>query len=86
MTETECHDADEQATRALLAKHRYDPDAVPCGSTYRPLTSTYRNSAGVLLRSHVCELDGVPIDGHEGSDLDPGSTSCIHCDYEGSNP
>lgn len=84
--EDECADADEHLVRALLAKHGYDPDAMPCGTTYRPATSTYRNIQGVLLRSYVCELEGVQIDGHEGSDLDPGSTACIHCDYEGPNP
>jgi hypothetical protein len=41
---------------------------------------------GTMLRSHVCELDGILIDGHEGSDLDYTSTSCIHCDYEGDHP
>jgi len=39
-----------------------------------------------MLRNWVCELDGIEIDGHEGSDLDPVSTACIHCPYEGPNP
>jgi hypothetical protein len=38
------------------------------------------------MRNRVCELDGIEVDGHEGSDLDPNSTSCIHCNYQGSRP
>ena len=79
---------------AALQRHGYDPDALPCGATYtRSPTRTWPLTGmadeyppGTMLRSHVCELDGILIDGHEGSDLDPGSTSCIHCDYEGDHP
>jgi hypothetical protein len=70
--------------RAALARHGYDPDLPARGVSGPP--GTIRGANGVLLRNHVCELDGIEIDGHEGSDLDPGSTSCIHCDYEGPNP
>jgi hypothetical protein len=54
MSGDECSEADEEAIRALLTAHGFDPDR-------RPL---------------VCELEGVPIDGHE----DPDRTgACIHC-------
>jgi hypothetical protein len=51
-SDDECYAADENAIRALLVRHGYDPDR-------RPL---------------VCELDGVPVGGHE----DRGGV-CIHC-------
>ncbi|MCW2938476.1 MAG: hypothetical protein JWN00_1461 [Actinomycetia bacterium] len=70
--------------RAALTRHGYDPDLPPCGIGGPP--GTIEGARGVLLRNRVCALDGIEIDGHEGSDLDPGSTSCIHCDYEGPNP
>jgi len=80
--------------RDALIRHGYDGDALPCGTTYDPPTrtwpyETWRGDRKVVLgvlRSHVCELDGIEVDGHEGSDLDPGSTACIHCDHEGPNP
>lgn len=91
--EDECADADEQLVRALLARHGYDPDLPPRGVTGPPgmvINGHGRDETGRMvpmkLRNRVCELEGVLIDGHEGSDLDPGSTSCIHCDYEGPNP
>lgn len=70
--------------REALVRHGYDPDLPPRGVSGPP--GTIEGAHGVLLRNRVCELDGVEIDGHEGSDLDPGSTSCIHCPYEGPNP
>lgn len=72
--------------RAALERHGFDSHAWPCGTQYSPVTSTYRNINGELLRSHVCELEGIEIEGHETSEWDPGSSSCIHCDYEGPNP
>lgn len=76
--------ADEQVVRVLLARNGYDPDLPPRGVSGPP--GVIEGAGGVLLRNRVCVLEGVLIDGHEGSDLDPGSTSCIHCDYEGPNP
>lgn len=68
-----------------LARHGYNPDAVPCGLSARPgREGETWMSAGqhqVLLRYRVCVLDGVLIDGHEASDLDPGG-GCIHCGKE----
>jgi hypothetical protein len=71
--------------RAALARHGYDPDLPPRGVTGPPDEVT-NGAHGIRLRNRVCELDGIEIDGHAGSDLDPGSTSCIHCPYEGPNP
>ena len=74
--------------REALIRHGYDADALACGTTYRPPTRTWpltveldKYLPGTMLRSHVCMLDGVLIDGHEGSDLDPGG-GCIHCRRE----
>ena len=75
--------------REALRRHGYDPDALPCGAIYTPLWPLADSYLpGTMLRSHVCELDGILIDGHGGSDLYLGyaSTSCIHCDYEGDHP
>lgn len=73
--------------REALTRHGYDADLPSRGVSGPPGTITVRGDDGDLrLRNRVCVLDGVEIDGHEGSDLDPGSTSCIHCDYEGPNP
>lgn len=69
--------------RTALIRHGYDPDLPPRGIAGPPGTI---KGAVELLRNHVCVLDGLEIDGHEGDDLDPGSTRCIHCDYEGPNP
>lgn len=68
-----------------MQRHGYDTDLSPRGVTGPP-GCFWVGRDGIRLRNRVCELDGVEIDGHEGSDLDPGSTSCIHCDYEGPNP
>ena len=69
---------DEQ--RAALIRHGYDPDARPSGVSGRN-TGSWRGWNDVLLRNRVCYLDGIPIDPHEASDLDPGG-GCIHCGKE----
>ncbi len=72
-----------QAERdAALRDAGYDPALPVLGIAGPP---------GVVLavvpsRYHVCQLDGVEIDGHERSDLDIASTACLHCQFEGSNP
>ena len=71
--------------RAAMIRHGYNPDLRPRGVTGPP-EQVIHGWKGESLRNYVCELDGVEIDGHEGSDLDPSSTMCIHCDFEGSNP
>lgn len=79
---------------AALERHGYDPTLPPRGVSGPPGRidglDNYRAADGtrvsVPLRNRVCELDGIEIDGHAGSDLDPGSTMCIHCPYEGPNP
>lgn len=84
----------EQVQREALIRHGYNPDALPCGvssktgstETWQGVTSSAADVYNVTLRYRVCELDGIVIDGHEASDLDPASTSCIHCSYEGPNP
>ena len=70
--------------REALARHGYNPDLPPRGVSGPPEAFTGAN--GIPLRNHICELDGVEIDGHGGTDLDAGSTSCIYCDYLGRNP
>lgn len=69
MSGDECADADEETTRALLARHGYDPDLPARGVTGPP--GEFRG-----LRNHVCELDGVAIDGHSDPDR---SGLCIYC-------
>ena len=71
--------------REALTRHGYDPDLPARGVTGQPEQVTV-GAYGIRLRNRVCTLDGIEIDGHEGSDLDPNSTCCIHCDYEGPNP
>jgi hypothetical protein len=78
---------------AALERHGYDPRLPPRGIAGPPgeiRGGVFGDVDGrpvyMPLRNRVCELDGVRVDGHEGSDLDPGSTSCLHCDYEGPNP
>ena len=71
--------------RAALVRHGYDSDLPPRGVIGPPEQVTVALD-GTRIRNRVCYLDGVEIDGHEGSDLDPASTACIHCDYEGPNP
>ncbi len=68
-----------------LERHGYDPLLPPRGLAGPP----GRLKGGAVgwvdgrqvhlpLRNRVCELDGIEIDGHETSDLDP-SGPCIHC-------
>lgn len=76
-----------------LERHGYDPllpargVAGPPGRIDGALCGTVDGVMVRLpLRNRVCLLDGIEVDGHERSDLDPGSTACIHCDYEGPHP
>lgn len=78
------HDPLSDAQREALRAHGYDPNLPPRGVSGPPKVIQFHT--GPAMRNHVCELDGIEIDGHEGSDLDPGSTACIHCDHEGPNP
>lgn len=71
--------------RSALIRHGYNPD-LPRRGVAGPPGEVITTFDGLQLRNRVCYLDAVEIDGHEGSDLDPGSTTCIHCDYEGPNP
>jgi len=77
---------------AALERHGYDPALLPRGVTGPPgeVTDGWMHNdteiVRVKLRNHVCELDGIKIDGHEGVEDDPGSTSCLHCDFEGQHP
>lgn len=75
--------------RAALRRHGYPDDLQPRGVTGKPGDRipgrgrlTPDNSGpfvSMWLRNRVCYLDGIRIDGHEGSDLDPGEPRCIHC-------
>jgi hypothetical protein len=77
----------------LLIKHGYNP-ALPArgvaggpGERQGYLIGSVGSTRYYLpLRNHVCYLEGIEIDGHGGSDLDPGSTMCIYCGDEGPNP
>lgn len=69
-----------QKQREALSRHGYDPDALPSGIS-GGAPRTWRGYNDVLLRQHVCDLDGIEIDGHEGSDLDLGG-GCMHCRKE----
>jgi hypothetical protein len=76
---------DEQ--RAALIRHGYDPDAPYRGVSGGPQTYDIKEwvdgkfvTVG-KMRNRICYLDGIPIDRHEGSDLDPGG-GCIHCGKE----
>jgi hypothetical protein len=81
----------EQTQRDLLERHGYDPDLLPRGVGGGPerVRVSYAKEPGgsggwsgwPYLRNRVCYLDGVEIDGHEASDLDP-LGSCIHCGVE----
>lgn len=67
-----------------LERHGYDPTLPPRGVTGPPgriKGVNYFTDDGVVympLRNRVCQLDGIEVDGHEGSDLDNGG-ECIHC-------
>lgn len=84
-------DLTAEAWQALI-QHGYDPRAPRRGIGGPPKVMTFSvwaldgQRVAVPMRNRVCELDGIEVDGHESSDLDPGSTACIHCDYEGPNP
>jgi hypothetical protein len=76
-----------------LKRHGYNPALPPRGVSGPPgefggFTMGFVGGEPFRfpMRNRVCELDGVAVDGHEGSDLDPGSTSCIHCGYQGPRP
>ena len=75
-----------------LQRHGYDPRLPPRGVAGPPgdvgtfVACVDGRDVRFPLRNRVCELDGIEVDGHEGSDLDPTSTACIHCDYEGPHP
>lgn len=72
-----------------LTRYGYDPALPPRGVSGPPgringyVVGTV---AGQLvhfpLRNRVCVLEGITIDGHEPSDLDPNGP-CLHCDYDG---
>jgi hypothetical protein len=64
-----------------LARHGYDPDLPARGVTGPPAETITNTVTGVTLRNRVCFLDGIEIDGHEVSDLDPNG-GCIHCEWE----
>ena len=64
-----------EAARALH-RHGYDWTAYAAGVSGGD-NKTWTGANGVLLRAHVCELDGVIIDGHTGSRDTDGA--CIYC-------
>ncbi len=75
----------EQESLNALIRHGYNPESLPSGASARKgrePTETWPGFGGEILRYHVCYLDGIEIDGHEFSDLDPGSNCCLHCDYD----
>lgn len=61
-----------------LRRHGYAPGIAPRGVGGD--TSVFI-SGDIYLRNRVCALDGVEVDGHEGSDLDPNG-GCMHCGKE----
>lgn len=67
-----------EAMRALV-RHGYDPSAMPSGVSGTP--TVWRGADGVLLRAHVCYLDGIKVDGHEELDPSERDSPCIHCDH-----
>lgn len=70
--------------RDALTRYGYTPTSRREASAdhHERFTGAHR----IPLRNHVCELDGVEIDRHGGTDLNAGLTSCIYYDYEGRNP
>ena len=67
-----------------LIEHGYEPRAAPRGVSGPPMVFySHSSQGGYFLRNRICKLNGVLIDGHEGSDLDYGG-GCIHCGYDGS--
>jgi hypothetical protein len=74
------HDPLSEEQKDALRRHGYNPDHVPCGASGPPDRS-YKSIDGVWLRYRVCELDGIEIEGHAPSDLDP-LGPCLHCGKE----
>jgi hypothetical protein len=70
--------SDEQTD--ALRRHGYNPDYPPRGSG-GAADSNYKTLDGGWTRPRVCFLDGIEIEGHEPSDLDP-LGPCIHCGEE----
>lgn len=66
---------------AALERHGYASAACPRGVGGGTDVIWFRGHR-IILRNRVCYLDGIEIDGHESSDLDPGCGCCLHCDYE----
>ena len=71
-----------------LVRHGYDPSLPRRGVPGPPGRIDGRTIARVdgqlihlPLRNHVCELDGVEVDGHVVSDLDSGG-DCMFCGRE----
>lgn len=62
--------------RSLLTKHGYNPD-VPASGIGGPPREWM--GASKRIRTRVCYLEGVEIDGHRMSDLDNYMGPCIHC-------
>jgi len=82
---------DEALVRKLLVKYGYNPNLEPRGVSGPPgefngIDIKDGKPVPCMLRNWVCELDGTIIDGHEGSDLDPGSTECIQCGKDWADP
>lgn len=76
-----------------LKRHGYNPALPPRGVSGPPgeiggwtMGHVDGKPFSFPLRNRVCELDGIEVDGHESSDLDSNSTSCIHCPYQGPRP
>lgn len=74
---------DDAEHDALLAKHGFPTDAVPRGirADMSDPGFSFVNRDGIKLRNWICVLDGVIIDGHQGSDLWPGD-GCIMCNRD----
>ncbi len=64
-----------------LKRHGYEPLAAASGVSHSE--PQVWEGMRVILRSRVCELDGITIDGHEVSDLDPADDYCMYCHKEG---
>lgn len=66
---------------AALERHGYPADLGRRGVGGGPgrVYVGYRNGVQQYLRNRVCYLDGIEIDGHEGSDITY-DAHCIHCE------
>jgi hypothetical protein len=78
------HYVSDEAHQALQ-RHGYPADYAPRGVTGDPgfsFRSTMCDPDGklvdIMLRNRVCQLDGIEVDGHAPSDLDPGG-GCLYC-------